>query len=96
MLVVMAVGLVDFKAAVEENRAVAERLDEIRNENITLEYQYRNSYDAAEVEETVKALGMIPAEQAPVVALTVTVPVETKEYTVWGDFLWSLSCLFRE
>jgi len=96
MLLVMVVGLVDFKAAVEENTAVAEHLDTLRNENITLEYQYRNSYDAAEVEETVKALGMIPAEQAPVIALTVTVPEQPQEYTRWGDFLWSLSCLFRE
>lgn len=96
MLLVMAVGLMDFKAAVEENQLVAEQLEELRNENITLEYQYRTSYDAVEVEETAKALGMIPADQVPVVALTVTVPEQTQEHTVWGDFLWSLSCLFRE
>ena len=30
------------------------------------------------------------------IEVVTTVPVETKEYTVWGDFLWSLSCLFRE
>ena len=96
MLVVMVAGLVDFKAAVEANQDMADRLDVIRDENIMLEYRYRNSYNAAEVEETAKALGMIPASEAPVIALNVTVPEQSKEYTFWGDFLWGLSCLFRE
>ena len=96
MILVMVAGLVDFKAAVDENRMVAEQLEEIRNKHITLEYDYRNSYDPAEVAETAKALGMVPANTIPVVVLNVTVPEETPEYTVWGDFLWSLSCLFRE
>ena len=95
MMVVMVAGLVDFKAAVEENRLVAEQLEELRNENISLEYRYRSSFDLTEVEETARALGMVPADTIPVVALTVNVPEQTKEYTAWGDFLWCLSCLFR-
>ena len=96
MILVMGIGLMDFKAAVDENRAVAEKLDTIREERLMLEYQYHQNYNPAEVEETVQALGMIRAEEAPVVAITVTIPEETPEYTVWGDFIWSLSCLFRE
>ena len=53
-------------------------------------------HDHEHVEETVVALGMIPAEKAPVVALEVNVPEQKPEYTAWGDFLWSLSCLFGE
>ena len=96
MIVVMVVGLVDFKAAVDENTAVSQRLDDVRNEHLMLEYQYRSSYDAATVEETVLALGMIPAEKAPVVTIQVNMPEAQEEYTAWGDFLWSLSCLFAE
>ena len=96
MILVMAVGLLDFKAAVDQNAAVSQRLENLRNEHIMLEYQYRTSYDATHVEETVVALGMIPAEKAPVVALEVNVPEQKPEYTAWGDFLWSLSCLFGE
>ena len=96
MILVMAVGLLDFKAAVDQNAAVSQRLENLRNEHIMLEYQYHTSYDAAHVEETVVALGMIPAEKAPVVALEVNVPEQKPEYTAWGDFLWSLSCLFGE
>ena len=95
MILVMGIGLVDFKAAVEENRAVEAYLEELRNEHIMLEYEYHASYDPAVVEETAQALGMIRADKAPVVAITVTVPKQTQEYTWWGDFLWSLSCLFR-
>ena len=96
MILVMGIGLMDFKAAVLENRAVAEWLDDVRDEHVMLEYQYHQSYNVDEVEETVRALGMIRAEKAPVVAISVTVPQQTREYTRWGDFLWSLSCLFRE
>ena len=60
-----------------------------------MEYRYRSSFDLTEVEETARALGMVPADTIPVVALTVNVPEQTKEYTAWGDFLWCLSCLFR-
>ena len=95
MMVVMVAGLMDFKAAVEENHLVAEQLEELRNDNISLEYRYRSSFDLNEVEETAKALGMVPADTVPVVMMTVNVPEQTEEYTVWGDFLWCLSCLFR-
>ena len=96
MIMVMAVGLVDFRAAVAENNAVSARLEAVRNEHIMLEYEYHTSYDVAEVEETVLALGMISAEKAPVVAIQVNVPEVQPKYTPWGDFLWSLSCLFAE
>ena len=95
MILVMGIGLMDFKAAVEENKAVAEQLDTIRDEHVMLEYNYHQSYNVEEVEEAVRALGMIRAEKAPVVSITVTVPEQTPQYTRWGDFLWSLSCLFR-
>ena len=95
MILVMGIGLMDFKTSVEENKAVAEWLDDVRDEHVMLEYQYHQSYNVEEVEETVRALGMVRAENVPVVALTVTVPQRTQEYTRWGDFLWSLSCLFR-
>ena len=96
MILVLAAGLIDFRAAVVENNAVAEYVEELRNEHIMLEYQYRTSYDAAVVEETALALGMIPAEKAPVIAITVNIPQQTQKYTAWSDFLWSLSCLFSE
>ena len=96
MIFVMAMGLVDFKAAVDENNAVSQRLEEVRNEHIMLEYQYRTSYDAAVVEETALALGMVSAEKIPVVTIQVNVPEAKEEYTAWGDFLWCLSCLFAE
>ena len=96
MLIVMAVGMVDFRAACEENRIAAERLQEVHDKNVMLQYDYHTSYDVREVEETAKVLGMVHKSEIPVVTLSVTVPEAEEAYTPWGDFLWSLSCLFAE
>ena len=96
MLFVMAVGMVDFRAACRDNQAAAEHLQELRDENVMLQYTYHTSYDITEVEETAKVLGMVPVSEIPVVTLSVNVPEAKEAYTPWGDFLWSLSCLFAE
>ena len=96
MLVVMALGMVDFKAACEENQAMAGYLQELRDDNVMKQYTYHSSYDPVQVEEAAKVLGMVPVSEIPVVTLSVTVPEAQETYTPWGDFLWSLSCLFAE
>ena len=96
MLIVMAVGMVDFKAACEENRIVSEHLQTLRDENVMKQYDYYTKLDLDYVEDAAKVMGMIPARQASTLAITVNVPAAKEAYTPWGDFLWSLSCLFAE
>lgn len=96
MLIVMAVGMVDFKAACQENQAMTEQLQELRDTNVMLQYTYHTGYDISKVEETAKVLGMVSASEVPVIAISVNIPEAKEEYTAWGDFLWSLSCLFAE
>ncbi len=96
MLIVMAVGLVDFRAACEENRIVSEKLQELRDDNVMKQYTYYTKLDMEYVEDSAKAMGMVSASEAPVIAITVSVPEAEEAYTPWGDFLWSLSCLFAE
>ena len=88
--------MVDFKAACQENQAMATYLQELRDENVMKQYTYHSGYDPVQVEETARVLGMVSTSEVPVRVLAVTVPENEQAYTHWGDFLWSLSCLFAE
>ena len=96
MLIVMVAGMVDFKAACTENQAMASYVQELRDQNVMKQYTYHSGYDAVQVEETARVLGMVSASEVPVLAITVNVPEQKEPYTPWGDFLWGLSCLFAE
>ena len=96
MMVVMVMGMVDFKAACEENQAMTSYVQDLRDTNVMKQYTYHTGYSAVQVEEAAKVLGMVPVSELPVVALSVTVPEAEEGYTPWGDFLWSMSCLFAE
>ena len=96
MLIVMAVGMVDFKAACEENRIVSEKLQQLRDENVMKQYDYYTKLDLDYVEAAAEVMGMVSADKATTVPILVSVPQAEEKYTPWGDFLWSLSCLFAE
>ena len=94
MLVVMAVGLVDYRAACLEKQATESYVTELRNDNIMLKHTYRNSYDPEVVRETALALGMIPAAEAETIAIRTVIPQQEPEWTWWENFKWQLSQLF--
>ena len=96
MLIVMAVGMVDFKAACEENQRISEKLQTLRDENVMKQYTYYTNVDLDYVEDAAKVMGMVPGSQVSALAISVSVPEAKEAYTPWGDFLWSLSCLFAE
>ena len=96
MLIVMAVGMVDFKAACEENRIVSEKLQTLRDENVLKQYDYYTKLDHEYVEAAAEVMGMVSADKVTTVPILVSVPQAQETYTPWGDFLWSLSCLFAE
>ena len=95
LLVLIVVGMFQVQTARERNAEMAQYVQTLKTENRMLQTTYDNGYDLKQVEETALALGMVPADTVPVVMMTVNVPEQTEEYTVWGDFLWCLSCLFR-
>jgi hypothetical protein len=94
MLIVMAVGLVDYRAACLENQAMESYVSELRNDNILLRHTYRNSFDADTVRETALALGMIPASEARTVTVRSVVPVQEPQWTWWENLKWQMRMLF--
>ena len=94
MLVLMAVGVYQYNAATQQNEAVNDYLLQLKDTNITREYQYRTKLDLEKVAEQAKALGMIPASEAQTITVHVEVPQPEPENTWWDDLVWFLEGLF--
>ena len=94
MLVLMAVGVYQYNAASQRNEAVNDYLLQLKDTNITREYQYRTKLDLEKVAEQAKALGMIPASEAQSITVHVEVPQPEPENTWWDDLVWFLEGLF--
>jgi len=94
LLIVMALGVMEFTAACEENQRMQEYLTELKDENIRLNHEYRTGYDLEQVQTTALALGMIPAEEAATIHIDVKVPQRQPEMSAWDEFIWFLSGLF--
>ena len=94
MLVLMAVGVYQYNAASRRNEAVNDYLLQLKDTNITREYQYRTKLDLNKIAEQAKALGMIPASEAQTITVHVEVPQPEPENTWWDDLVWFLEGLF--
>ena len=94
MMVVMAVGLVDYRAACMEHAAMESYVTELRDENLLAKHNYRKSYDLDKVRETALALGMVPASEIQTFRIHSEIPEPQQENTWWDDLKWQLSMLF--
>lgn len=93
MFLMMALGLMQLRNEQEKLVQMQAYVSQLQEKNEVLEQTYLESYDAAEVERTALALGMIPKEQAKTVSLSVTVPQVQETVTLWdrvGTFLTGL------
>ena len=95
MLVLMAVGVMQYSVACDEHEAVAQYVTELRDTNALLEHEYRSGYDLALIEEQALALGMVPISEAETITITVNVPQPEPEPTAWENLLWFLSGLLE-
>ena len=98
MVVTMVIGAVNIRNAWQEYETMQNYVADLQQENVTLQWKYRNGYDLAEIEAAALALGMVPAEEVPHIQLTVTVPVVQEEPTRWEAFReyveWFIDGLF--
>ena len=94
ILVTMVVGTLSLQTAWQELDIARQRVFELQNTNLTLTTQYHSGYDLDEVRSAALALGMIPVEEAQVMNLHVTVPVQQPEPTFLEDIIWFLEGLF--
>ena len=95
MLVVLAVGAFQLRAAMQQYNAQSEQLSAIKRENARLEHLYRTSLDLEAVQAQAEKLGMVPAEELEHRELVVTVGQTPEESTAWENFLWFVKGLLN-
>ena len=95
MLVVLAVGAFQLRAAMQQYNAQSEQLSAIKRENARLEHLYRTSLNLEAVQAQAEKLGMVPAEELEHIELVVTVGQAPEEPTAWENFLWFVKGLLN-
>lgn len=94
MLIVMLVGLSSLRAEQQKTESMVSYVEQLRQENEALHAQYAEECDLEKIEETAVALGMIPREEAPHIAIQVELPpVQEQPVSLWqriGTFLTGL------
>lgn len=94
LLVMMFVSLAHWNAAQGQEAQLQAYVTQLQAENAQLREEYLAAYDPQEVYEIATAMGMIPAEQAQRVRITVTEPAQQEEPTAWENFCMLLTGLF--
>ena len=94
MLICLAVCATQIGDTWREYEAVSNYMSQLMMENSSLEHDYVNSFDLAEVEAAALALGMIPATEANTIVVPVHVPTTEPETTFWEDLVWFAQGLF--
>lgn len=96
LLILMVVNIFQYVGAVRAYEEMQDYMVELRDDNARLNHDYRTSgdYDLEYVEKTALALGFVPADQAEVVQIDVSVPQPEAEPTFWDDVKWFFDGLF--
>lgn len=96
LLVLMVVNIFQYVGAVRAYEEMKDYMVELRDDNARLNHDHYTSgdHDLEYVEKTALALGFVPADQAEVIGIDVTVPQPEAEPTFWDDVKWFLEGLF--
>lgn len=95
LLISLAVGCLQYRSAWKENARVHAQVTALRSENTALHRRYTEGFDLEVIRDTAEDLGMVPAEEAEVRFMDVTLPQPKKENTWWQDTKWFLSGLLE-
>ena len=79
MLIAMVVGIVQLRNMQHKTAEMAAYVEQLQQQNATLQAQYEEECDLEAVEKTALALGMIPSEQASRTTIQVELPAENTE-----------------
>ena len=93
MIVLMVVGCFQLKASYERYEVMSNYVISLQNENVKLQEQYYAGFDPVDIQWKAQSLGMIPAEEAATMTMTITMPVEEPVPTMWEDVVWFLKGL---
>ena len=95
MLFMMLVGFVQFNICQEQSRQMQDYLTSLQLENVQLQQDYDSNIDLDYVQDVAEAIGMVPAQDAQQVQISVQPPQEeTTEMTLWESIATFLAGLF--
>lgn len=94
MLVMMFTGLSQWNEAKRQEAQLQAYVAQLQEENAQLRSEYLAGYDPQEIYEIATAMGMIPAEQANRIQVSVSAPVVEEEPSAWENFRMFLTGLF--
>ena len=94
LLVTIVMGTLQLQTAWQELETARQYVYELQDTNRTLTCEYRSGFNTEEIRSAALALGMVPAEEAQVMKIDVTVPETQPERTWQDDLVWFLEGLF--
>ena len=94
MVILMAVGVSQYMAVCDRYEAMSNYVIDLRNENVSLQRQYRAGYELDDIYDKAIAIGMIPREDAEVITIADYVPIEQDKPSLWDDIIWFCKGLF--
>lgn len=94
LLVMMICGACSLVSARQQQMQMASYVQTLQNENAKLQEEYEQGYDLEEIYEIATAMGMIPAEQAQHIRISVTEVEAEEELSGWENFCMFLTGLF--
>lgn len=94
MLVMMIAGLGQWNEARQQEAQLEAYVQQLQAQNVQLRSEYLEGYDPQEIYEIATAMGMIPAEQAQRVQVSVSAPVAEEQPTAWENLCAFLTGLF--
>lgn len=95
LLVGLAVGCLQYRSAWKENERVHAAVSALRSENTALRQRYTDGYDVESIRDKAKDMGLVPAEEAQVRFMDVTMPKPQKTTSWWREVKWFLSGLLE-
>lgn len=96
MLAVMVLGTIRMQQAWQQFGLVQEYRDQLKQTNIQLTNQYRESVDLDSIRQVALAMGMVETDQVETRYITVKIPQREPEPTWWDDLRWFWQGLFGE
>ena len=93
MMIMMFVGVSQLQKEQQKTDVIQQKVQQLSYENRQLQAEYAVQCDLEAVEKTALALGMVPQEEVPHIAISVELPQEQEAITLWqriGTFLTGL------
>lgn len=95
MLISMTVGLITLGQVSHEAAVMEQYVQTLKEENASLEAEYRNSYDIDQIRAYANAMGLVPADQVQRIPVQFSEPPQQpQQTTVWEEFCLFLVGLF--